>query len=143
MDTEDKQFKILNKITTKSGIEKITVDKSCLKKYISRLKNSAEFDTNMLLSVMAYDSSEDIEISYNLFSEKLNTYIVVSTILDRNNPVCDTVTDMYKSAEFDEREIYDMFGVYFEGHKNLKRILMSDFAVGNPLIKEKTNEGQV
>ena len=136
METEYSQFNILNKQTTKCGIEKITVDKCCFKKFISHLKNSAEFEANILYSVMACDTSDCIELNYNLFSEKLNRYLIITVLTDRNNPVCDTVTDLYKSAAFDEREIFDMFGVFFEGHKNLTRLLMPNSSVGNPLLKD-------
>lgn len=136
METENNQFNVISKVTTKCGIEKITVDKCCFKKYISHLKNSAEFEANILHSVMACDTGDFIELNYNLYSEKLNRYIIVAVLTDKNNPVCDTVTDLYRSAGFDEREIFDMFGVYFEGHKNLSRILMPNSAVGNPLRKD-------
>ena len=136
METKYNQSDIINKVTTKCGIEKITVDKSCFKKYIFHLKNSAEFCANILHSIMACDTEDFIELNYNLYSEKLNRYIIVSVLTDRNNPVCDTVTDLFRSAAFDEREIYDMFGVYFDGHKNLSRILMPHSAVGNPIRKD-------
>jgi len=90
---------------------------------------------------MAYHFPENIEISYLLYSEKLDTHIIVSAVLDDNNPVCDTVTDIYKSASYDEREIYDLFGVYFEGHNNLRRLLMPETTVGNPLRKDYREAG--
>ena len=136
MEAGDIQFKILDKVTTKCGIEKITVDISQLKKYISHLKNSAEFEANILLSVMASDFAEFIELNYNLFSEKLNRNLIVSVKTDRNNPTCESISDLYKSAAFDEREIYDLFGVNFEGHKNLNRILMPNSTKGNPFRKD-------
>lgn len=134
--TEENKFEILKSTVTKDGTEKVTVTKSCLKKYLLHLKNSGEFNSNVLLSVTGYDSSENIEIIYLLYSSKLNKTNAVSIIIDRNNPVCDSITDIFKSSAYDEREIYDMFGVYFEGHKDLKRILMPDSMVGNPLRKD-------
>ena len=136
LDTEENKFQIINKETTKCGIEKITINRTCLKKYLSHLKNSAEFDANILLSVMATENQDNIELDYNLFSEKLNTNIIVSVILDGNNPVCDSVVDLYKSANYEESEIYDLFGVYFEGNKDLKRLLLPESTVGNPLRKD-------
>lgn len=49
--------------------------------------------------------------------------------------IIDSVSEIYKSANWSERETYDMFGILFRGHRNLKRILMPDDWVGNPLLK--------
>lgn len=134
--TENNEFKILNTSILKNGIEKVTVSRFCLKKYLSHLKNSAEYYFNILISVTGCDNSENTELIYTLFSSKFYRLKCVSVLLDGNNPVCDSVSDIFKAADYDEREIYDMFGVYFEGNKNLKRILMPVSMVGNPLKKD-------
>lgn len=132
---ENSEFKILNKVTLKNGIEKITVSRFCIKKYLSHLKNSAEYYFNILISITGYDNLENTELIYTLFSTKFNKMKCVSVLLDENNPVCDSISDIFKAAVYDEREIFDMFGVYFEGNKNLKRILMPESMVGTPLKK--------
>ena len=133
---ENNKFQILNKTVLKDGTEKVTVSKACLKKYLSQLKNSAEYYSNILLSVTGYDNSENIELIYTLFSTKFGKIHCVSVILDRNNPVCDSISDIFRAADFEEREIYDLLGVYFEGNKDLKRILMPSSMVGTPLRKD-------
>jgi NADH:ubiquinone oxidoreductase subunit C len=57
-------------------------------------------------------------------------------IPDKINPIIPTVSDVWRAAEFYEREIFDLFGIKFENHPNLKRIFLDDDWVGYPLRKD-------
>lgn len=129
------KFKILNEIGQKDGSVKFVINKSDIKNCICHLKNSAEFEADMLLSIRATDWDDKIELIYELYSTQLNERIILSCFLESGNPVAESVISVFKSAAFDEREVFDLFGVIFEGHKGIKRLLMPNSTVGNPLLK--------
>lgn len=97
------------------------------------LKNTPEFDFDILTSIIAIDLTDKIELIYQLMSSETSETLSVSYYTD--NYTAPTVTDIYKSANFDEFEIFDLFGVEFIGNKNLKRLLMPENWVGHPLLK--------
>ena len=96
------------------------------------LKNTPEFDFNMLTSIVAVDMKKHVELIYQLFSSKNNNILEVSFDAYASAP---SVISVYKSAYFDECEIFDLFGVDFNGNEKLKRLFMPETWVGNPLLK--------
>lgn len=96
------------------------------------LKNTPEFDFNMLTSIVAVDMKKHVELIYQLFSSKNNNILEVSFEAYASAP---SVISVYKSAYFDECEIFDLFGVDFNGNEKLKRLFMPETWVGNPLLK--------
>lgn len=62
--------------------------------------------------------------------------VTIKTDVERNNPRVPSVVGIWKAANWMEREVYDMFGIVFEGHPNLKRILLEDDFEGYPLRKD-------
>lgn len=97
------------------------------------LKNTPEFDFDILTSIIAIDLTDKIELIYQLMSSETSETLSVSYYTD--NYTAPTVTDIYKSANFDECEIFDLFGIEFIGNKNLKHLLMPENWVGHPLLK--------
>jgi len=75
------------------------------------------------------------EVVYNLYSPVHFQRIFLKVRVDDGEPV-PSVTGVWEGASYPEREVYDMFGIPFEGHPNLKRILMPDDWVGHPLRKD-------
>ncbi len=73
---------------------------------------------------------------YHLTSTTHRNTIVVKTKLDRENPEIETVSDIWRTADFHEREAYDLFGVRFLNHPDLRRLFLTDEWVGYPLRKD-------
>lgn len=113
--------------------ESKVVVNSELVQVLDYLKNTPEFDFDILTSIIAIDLTDKIELIYQLMSSETSETLSVSYCTD--NYTASTVTDIYKSANFDECEIFDLFGVEFIGNKNLKRLLMPENWVGHPLLK--------
>ena len=87
----------------------------------------------------SYDMGEDtgrIELDYILYSMTHNHRFRVRIDVPDDAPRIASVTGVYRSANFMEREVYDMFGVVFDGHPNLKRLHMPDDWEGHPLRKD-------
>jgi NADH-quinone oxidoreductase subunit C len=98
------------------------------------------FDTLMCLSGVDYKGSKTeadrIEVVYHLFSMQHRHQIVLKVQLPRESPSVATVENIWAIANWHEREAYDMFGIHFEGHSDLRRILCPDDWVGYPLRKD-------
>jgi NADH-quinone oxidoreductase subunit C len=81
------------------------------------------------------------QVSYHILSHSFKERIRLSVLLDDESPAVDTITTVWPSANYYEREIFDLFGIRFDGHPNLRRILMPDDWNGYPLRKDYPVEG--
>jgi NADH-quinone oxidoreductase subunit C len=85
----------------------------------------------------AVDYQTYFEVVYDLISLEHNQEVLVKTRLtDREKPVLPSVISLWKGADFQEREIFDLFGINFTGHPNMKRIFLWDGFQGYPLRKD-------
>jgi NADH-quinone oxidoreductase subunit C len=83
-----------------------------------------------------YTSDERFEIIYNMMNLRTRDRLFIKIRVEEENPKADSVTSVWKSASWMEREIYDMFGIRFEGHPDLRRIFMPEDFEYFPLRKE-------
>ena len=80
---------------------------------------------------------------YHINSTKYRHTIVVKTRIDsRENPAVDTLSDIWKTAEFHEREVFDLFGITFRNHPDLRRLFLED-DYGFPLRKDFIDESRM
>jgi NADH-quinone oxidoreductase subunit C len=101
------------------------------------LKNTPRLDFDYLSAITAVDYLDYFEVNYLLTSLRRNHSLVVKTrCYGRENPSLPSVVSLWQSADFQEREIYDLFGIRFNGHPNLKRIVLWDGFQGYPLRKD-------
>jgi NADH-quinone oxidoreductase subunit C len=91
---------------------------------------------DMLGMVTAVDFGEEFELVYRLRAREMGVAIIVRARLPRHTPRAASVTDLWPAADWHEREVYDLFGIVFEGHPDLRRILLPDDWVGHPLRKD-------
>jgi len=117
---------------------KIPVDK--LKDLCLELKQNEATSFDMLIDITAIDwnrSKERFETVYMLYSNKYKSRIRLKCALEGDFPVCPSITSIWESANWYERETYDMYGIKFEGHPNLRRFYMpedfKDPETGDPL----------
>lgn len=99
-----------------------------------------EFNFELLTEETAVDYWPDLtprfHVVYRLRSLKHNLIIGLRVPLDGNFPVMPTLTGVYANANWFERELWDMFGIRFEGHPDLRRVVMPADWVGHPLRKD-------
>jgi NADH-quinone oxidoreductase subunit C len=101
------------------------------------LKDTPELEFESLTSISAVDYIEYFEVVYHLLSMKRNQSLVLKTrVYDRNEPTLASVIEVWRGAELQEREIWDLIGIRFEGHPNMKRILLWEDFPGHPLRKD-------
>ncbi len=84
-----------------------------------------------------------LSVVYHLLSTKLNHRLRVKVFCDEAAPIVPTVSDLWSGADWLEREAYDMFGVLFEGHPDLRRILTDYGFIGHPFRKDFPVSGHV
>ena len=101
------------------------------------LNEDNDLQFSFLAAVSAVDFIDHFEMVYHLVSIANNHRIVLkSRIWDRENPTAPSVVDIWEGANFQEREVYDLMGVRFEGHFNLKRLLLWEGFPGHPHRKD-------
>jgi NADH/F420H2 dehydrogenase subunit C len=115
----------------------ITVQPDQLHQLMSQLKNNSATEFDYLFCLSGVDWGEDLGVVYHLESTKHRHIIVVKVqTADRENPAFDTVSNIWATAEFHEREVFDFFGIKFNNHPNLKRLFLTDEWDGYPLRKD-------
>jgi NADH-quinone oxidoreductase subunit C len=101
------------------------------------LRNTPAFDFDYLTNLTAVDYVDYFEVVYHLISLKHNHSLVLKTRChNRDKPVVPSVVNLWRSADFQEREAYDLMGIIFDGHPNLKRLLLWEGFVGYPLRRD-------
>ncbi len=100
------------------------------------LRDDPELAMDCLSNQTGVDYKDRIEVVYHLFSYKHRHSCILKVKLPRDNPVVATVEGLWRSANWMEREIFDLLGVTFQGHSDLRRILMPEDWEGYPLRKD-------
>ena len=88
-----------------------------------------------------YPSAPRFQLSYHIVSHSLKERIRLRVLVDGAEPSVESITSVWPSANFYEREVFDLFGIHFAGHPNLRRIMMPDDWQGHPLRKDYPVEG--
>jgi len=114
----------------------VNVDSAEFHDFALELRDQAELDFDFLFCVTCVDWKTHLSMVYHLRSLGHMHSIVVKCKLDREKPEIQTVSDLWHTAEFHEREAYDLFGVKFTGHPDLRRLFLTDDWVGWPLRKD-------
>ena len=113
--------------------KKVVIDYTRIRDILMFLKSSPELSYDTLFTIVAVDNTDYIELIYPIVSTYLTDRLYVSiNITDKTS----SVADIYASEYYDECEIYDLFGVYGEGNKKLRRLLMPESWHGYPLRKD-------
>lgn len=110
-------------------------------KLIKTLKESPETRFDFLACQSGVDFVDKLMVVYHLASTEYRHEVVIKTATtDREKPEIDSIVDLFKGAELHEDEIFDLFGISFKGHPNLRRIFMPEDWKGFPLRKDYTDE---
>lgn len=116
----------------------IEVHKEHSKKVLSFLKLIAGYEVLMDLTGIDYLQPEkQTQVIYWLHNPR-NFERIRIAVFARRNDMLPSVTDLWEGADWYERELFDFFGIYFLGHPDLKRLLMPEDWIGNPLLKDYT-----
>ena len=127
------------------GDETAVVDRAAIVDVASWLRDEPDLAFNMLTDMTAVDwllegREPRFEVVYQLYSVEQRHRLRIKVQVPEEDPVVDTLTRLYGIADWLEREIWDMYGIRFKGHPNLKRILLYEEFVGHPLRKDYPKE---
>ena len=115
----------------------VWVEPSAMASVGSVLHNDPELDFQFLNAISAIDFVEHFELVYHLTSlARQHTGMVRSRVYGREEPTAASVVGIWKGADFQEREIWDLMGIRFTGHPNMKRIMLWEGFDGHPLRKD-------
>lgn len=107
-----------------------------LSEVVAYLKDSPGLDFDLFVSVTAVDYEDRFEVVYHLRSLKEGHTLVLKVPLDREDPVVPSLVPLWEGASLQEREVYDFFGIRFDGHPKLRRLFLWEEFPGYPLRKD-------
>ena len=122
----------------------ILINSTELRPLMKALRSDKAFRFDYMFCLTCVDWKTHLTMVYHLLSKTHRHNIVVKAkIADINNPEIETVCDLWKTADFHEREVYDLFGVKFLNHPDLRRILLDEEWDGYPLRKNYVDENMI
>lgn len=119
--------------------EGVKVPRQILPELFLKLRDTHGF--NYLANLTAVDYQERFELVYHIYSIPDNRKLLVKADVDHNEPLAPSAVSIWPTADWQEREVFDLMGIRFEGHPNLKRILLPDEFEGHPLRKDFQMKG--
>lgn len=137
-DLKSKLAEILPLISFEDGGEwlNLFVPREELLPFVTQLRWTQGLDFDYLFCLTCVDWKTHFTMVYHFSSTLHRHNIVVKSKIDRVNPEIETVSHIWRTAEMLEREVYDLFGVKFQHHPDLRRLIMPDDWVGWPLRKD-------
>lgn len=120
------------------GLLTFSTSKEAIMSVLSFMKDNGKINLSFLTDITAvhYPDQEKIAVVYHLFSMTDRIRVRVKVYLDEKNPTLPTASNLWNGANWMERETFDFFGVNFEGHPNLIRILNVEEMTVHPMLKQ-------
>jgi NADH:ubiquinone oxidoreductase subunit C len=146
MNNEELKAKVISiipKAELKEGGQflEATVAPNKIAELAKGLKESPDTAFDFLMCLTGMDYGDSLGVIYHLESTTLRHKIVLKTkASSRENPVIESITSVFHAAECLEREVYDLFGVSFRNHPDLRRLFLEETWVGHPLRKDYVDE---
>jgi NADH-quinone oxidoreductase subunit C/D len=120
----------------REGYQGLLVDPANLLDLMKALRDDLGYDQLTSVTGVDYLDDELMEVVYHLYKSTGGPILEIKTQVARPNPILPSLVGLYPGAAFQEREAWDLLGIKFEGHPNLKRILMWEGFAGHPLRKD-------
>jgi len=122
----------------------LTVPKDNLHFLMSKLKSDIDMSFDYLFCLTGMDWGAELGVIYHLESTTHRHILVVKTMTDnRENPTLDSVSDIWQTAVFHEREVFDFFGIKFNNHPNMKRLFLTPDWSGYPVRKDYVDQANM
>ena len=131
----------------RDNVVKLDIDKNSSKEFFTKLRDDFGFEHCSLIT--AIDNQPDFELVYHFTSVNksvtvgstdLSVMTEVHVFLERDTPTIESISDLWGVANWHEREAFDLMGIYFIGHPDLRRVLLPEGFAGHPLRKDYVYE---
>ena len=133
---------VFREIETRDGISTIELDRDALPEAMRRLRERCDFDANTFVTAVDHFPVEPrFRVVWQFLSVRHNDRVRVQCRVTEDDAVVPTITHLWPGAAFSEREVWDLFGVRFEGHANLRRLMMPEGYDHHPLRKDFPHQG--
>ena len=140
LETLVKNFAPGAELTEGKQFPEVSVTPDDLKILARGLRDDDTANLDFLVCLTGVDYGEDLGVVYHLRSTRHQHTVVLKTrTSDRQHPELDTVSDIWKAAEYHENEVFDLLGIRFKGHPGLRRLFL-DEDTGYPLRKDFVDE---
>ncbi|MCL5072393.1 MAG: NADH-quinone oxidoreductase subunit C [Actinobacteria bacterium] len=113
----------------------LEISKAVLKNVIKLFKNDKDLRFDYIKCITGIDYKDYLEVIYSLYSFDNNYSVNIKVKIEPVNPEVESITDIFRSADWFEREIWEFFGINFKGHPNLKTLLLPGDVDYHPLLK--------
>ena len=134
------QAEWISEVTEALGETTITVWREHIVAACEYLKTNSEFVFNFLSDLCGFDRGPEeeprFEVNYHLFSTTKHHRLRLKVLLNEDDPHVESVAGVWRTANWHERETYDLFGIIFDNHPDLRRILLPDDWQGHALRKD-------
>jgi NADH-quinone oxidoreductase subunit C len=122
----------------------VFIERTALLPLMKSLRSDPNTDFDYLFNLTCVDWKDHFMMVYHLFSKKLkHTLVIKAKIEDRENPEIESICSIWKTAELQEREVFDLFGVKFLNHPDLRKLFMEEDWKGFPLRKDYVDENMI
>ncbi|NTV35616.1 MAG: NADH-quinone oxidoreductase subunit NuoD, partial [Anaerolineaceae bacterium] len=121
---------------TRPGYEGYLVEREKLIEIVCKLRDEEGYDFLSSVTGVDYFPEDRMEVVYHLYKTLGGSGLVLKIQLPREDPVAPSMVPYYPGADFQEREIWDLYGIKFEGHYDLRRILLWEGFAGHPMRKD-------
>lgn len=122
------------------GVLQLEVEAPRVRDALLVLLSEGCFDFMPFMTAIDWPAENRMEVVYRLFSYETKASAMVRVKLERASPAVDTVSDIYRTAEWHEREAAEMFGIAFTNHPDPRKLLLPDDMEGYPLRKDFVHE---
>ena len=125
-------------VADRDGHAVVTVSVARYRELIALLRDDPEFDCDYFdfLTAVDYPEQSEFELAVHLYSNSHNHHVRVKVRIPRAEPVAPTIHDIYPGANWFEREAWELFGIVFEGHPHLVKLVLPEPFEGFPLRKD-------
>lgn len=127
---------IVKLVSDQPGDQFVVIKSQAIKEICKFLRDDQDLQFDFLDCVTGVDDRETIWCVYHIYSIKKNHNVILKADVGKESPKIDSVVSIWETANWHEREAYDMLGIHFEGHPDLRRILLPEDWEGHPLRKD-------
>jgi NADH-quinone oxidoreductase subunit C len=119
----------------------LTVPPELIRTACAKLRDAGYNFFDDMTAVDWYPATPRFQLSYHLLSQSMKQYVRLRALVDEPDPSVPSITQLWPAANYFEREVFDLFGIRFEEHPDLRRIMMPDDWKGHPLRRDYPVEG--